>query len=235
MAVVERLTTQSDSPRPPDADLLFKEAKQRERRRRLLWLGAAVIVSACVAALIVGLTRGSVPSKHPSVRPARTHKLTPIGSTALPCSDSMLNASIPSVDVAGTVIAFYLTLSDPGRVACSLPQYPRRIALTGRANRVLPIDFSRGQSVAGQPLQNLAPKSQDTAYSIVSWTNWCGGPESVTGLRVWLRTGGASLMVHFQKPVLRQTPGCDSDNPSKWTIHDSGIMASNFVRFVSDG
>ena len=157
-------------------------------------------------------------------------------ASSLPCSDSMLNASIPNVDVAGTVIAFYLTLSDPGRVACSLSQYPLRIALTGRANRVLPIDFSRGQSVAGgQPLQNLAPKSQDTAFSIVSWNNWCGEPESVTGLRVWLRTGGASLMVHFQKPVLRETPGCDSDNPSKWTIHDSEIMASNFVRFVSDG
>jgi hypothetical protein len=156
-------------------------------------------------------------------------------ASSLPCSDSMLNASIPSVDVAGTVIAFYLTLSDPGRVACSLSQYPRRIALTGRANRVLPIDFSRGQSVAGgQPLRNLAPKSQDTAFSIVSWNNWCGGPESVTGLRVWLRTGGVSLMVHFQKPVLRETPGCDSDNPSKWTLHDSGIMASNFVRFVRD-
>jgi hypothetical protein len=116
----------------------------------------------------------------------------------------MVNASIPSIDVAGAEIAFYLTLSDSGRVACSLPQYPRRIALTGRANRVLPIDFSLGQSVAGgQRLQNLGPKSQDTAFSIVSWNNWCGGPKSVTGLRVWLRAGGASLEVHFHKPVLR--------------------------------
>ena len=84
MAVVQSLPSPSGTPGQPgptDADLLFKEAKQRERRRRLLWLGAAVIVSACVAALIVGLTRGSVPSKHPSVRPARTHKLTPVGST----------------------------------------------------------------------------------------------------------------------------------------------------------
>ena len=69
------------SPSPPDADLLFREAKQRERRRRLLWLGAVVIVSVCVAALIVGLTRGGVPSKHPSVRPSRTHKITPAGPT----------------------------------------------------------------------------------------------------------------------------------------------------------
>jgi hypothetical protein len=34
------------SPSPPDADLLFREAKRRERRRRLLWLGVAVIVVA---------------------------------------------------------------------------------------------------------------------------------------------------------------------------------------------
>jgi len=37
---------------PTDADLLFREAKQRERRRRLAWLGAVVIVAGVVAAII---------------------------------------------------------------------------------------------------------------------------------------------------------------------------------------
>jgi sugar lactone lactonase YvrE len=84
MAVVQNRPTtagtgQSD---PADADMLFKEAKRRERRRRFLWLGVAFIVSACVVVLIVGLTREGVPSKHPYVRPARIQKVTPIGTTA---------------------------------------------------------------------------------------------------------------------------------------------------------
>jgi len=54
MAVVQRPTPTSGvsaEPDPTDADLLFREAKQRERRRRLLWLGTAVIVVALAGLL----------------------------------------------------------------------------------------------------------------------------------------------------------------------------------------
>jgi hypothetical protein len=40
------------APAPTDADLLFKEAKRRERRRRLAWIGGAVLV---LAAGVFGL------------------------------------------------------------------------------------------------------------------------------------------------------------------------------------
>jgi hypothetical protein len=42
----------SSQPGPIDADLLFREAKQRERRRRLAWLGAGVIVVGGAVALV---------------------------------------------------------------------------------------------------------------------------------------------------------------------------------------
>ena len=50
------------SPSPPDADLLFKEAKQRERKRRLLWLGVTVVALGTAAG---GYLTASSPSPHP--------------------------------------------------------------------------------------------------------------------------------------------------------------------------
>ncbi len=56
MAVVQSPSHGSEisaEPDPAEADLLFKEAKQRERRRRVTWLGVAVIVVGSVAAIVV--------------------------------------------------------------------------------------------------------------------------------------------------------------------------------------
>jgi hypothetical protein len=60
-----------------DHELVIREARRRQRRR---WLVIAVVIlAACLAAAIVGLSgRGATP-KRPSARPARTHKVTPIG------------------------------------------------------------------------------------------------------------------------------------------------------------
>ena len=55
MAVVQRppsTSGTSNQPDPTDADLLFRQAKQRERRRRLVWLGLVVIVVGTVAAVV---------------------------------------------------------------------------------------------------------------------------------------------------------------------------------------
>ena len=63
-----------------DHELVIREARRRQRQR---WLVIAVVLVAAVslAAAIVGLTgRGATP-KHPSARPARTHKVTPVGPT----------------------------------------------------------------------------------------------------------------------------------------------------------
>jgi len=62
-----------------DHELVIREARRRQRRRVLVIAG--VIVVLCLVAAIVGLTgRGATP-RHPSARPARTHKLTPVGPT----------------------------------------------------------------------------------------------------------------------------------------------------------
>jgi len=62
-----------------DHEAVVREARQRQRRR---WLVIAIVVLvACIAAAIVGLSgRGATP-KLPSARAPRTHKVTPVQPT----------------------------------------------------------------------------------------------------------------------------------------------------------
>ena len=68
---------------PPNADLLFKEAKQRERRRRLAWFGVVAIVVGGVVASVAAISSPSKPSAPPaSVSLSNRPKATglPLGS-----------------------------------------------------------------------------------------------------------------------------------------------------------
>jgi hypothetical protein len=73
-------TALKEAPDLVGPELVVREARRRQRRR---WLVIAVVIvaSACVAAAIVGLTGGRVTSRHPSLRPARIHKVPPVGPT----------------------------------------------------------------------------------------------------------------------------------------------------------
>jgi len=82
----------SAEPDPADADLLFKEAKQRERRRRLTWLGVAVIVVGAVSAIVVATSSG------PTAPPRHVKVATP----SAPKSPSPLpTGSIDALKIAG--------------------------------------------------------------------------------------------------------------------------------------
>jgi hypothetical protein len=68
---------------PPNADLLFKEAKQRERRRRLAWFGVVAIVVGGVVASVAAISSPSKASAPPaSVSLSNRPKATglPLGS-----------------------------------------------------------------------------------------------------------------------------------------------------------
>lgn len=95
MAVVQKgppiVKGTSGPPDPTNADLLFKEAKQRERRRRLAWLGTVVIVVGGVVAVVAANSSVPKPSPyHPKVSASSTPK-----STSLP------TGSIVSLKLAG--------------------------------------------------------------------------------------------------------------------------------------
>lgn len=68
---------------PTNPDLLFKEAKQRERRRRLAWLGVVVILVGGVVATVAAISSRPRPSSPPAkVSSSKTPKSTslPVGS-----------------------------------------------------------------------------------------------------------------------------------------------------------
>jgi hypothetical protein len=71
MVVVQRPSPTSRipaEPDPADADLLFREAKQRERRRRLAWLGVALIVAGATAAIVAATSSApKAPHHHAKV------------------------------------------------------------------------------------------------------------------------------------------------------------------------
>ncbi len=96
------------TPGPPGADLLFKEAKRRERRRRLLWSGVAVIALAGVVLIVVAISSALKPSPPPAKAPnSNTPKSTsfPLGSLV-----SLKRAGPLAVGAAGS-----LYVSDPTR------------------------------------------------------------------------------------------------------------------------
>jgi len=97
----------SGAPDPTDADLLFKEAKQRERRRRLAWLMVVIVICGVVAA--VAATRS--PSK-PS--PHRAN----VSSSSRPLSTGVPFGSIVTLKSAGPLAVGptgALYVSDPTR------------------------------------------------------------------------------------------------------------------------
>jgi sugar lactone lactonase YvrE len=63
-----------------DHELVIREARRRQRRRRIV-IAVVVVTAACLATAIVGLAGRGAISKQPSARPARIHKVTPVGPT----------------------------------------------------------------------------------------------------------------------------------------------------------
>jgi hypothetical protein len=155
------------------------------------------------------------------------------GGVIATCSDSTLKASVPSGPMPeNTAVVYYVTLSNRGPAPCSLPKWPARVVLLGQNGDILPIASFHNQAVSGvRPLRVLAPRGRDSALAIVSWSNWCGGPELITGFQVRLRAGNVGNDAELPTSAAHLVPGCDSDNPTEWTVADSGVETSNFIEF----
>ncbi len=109
--VQDRPDTVQGTPCPPgptNADLLFKEARQRERRRRLAWVGVVVILVGAMVATVVAFSSRSKTSSHP----AR------VSSSARPRPTSASLGSIVPLKEAGPLAVGptgALYVSDPTR------------------------------------------------------------------------------------------------------------------------
>jgi hypothetical protein len=105
---------QSGQSGPTDADLLFREAKQRERRRRLAWLGAVVIVAGLVAVIIEATRPSPTSPPHSSTVESPASSKTSIESLTFP--GPFVPEQVVSAD--GTV----WVLGSNGPQSCSIEQ-----------------------------------------------------------------------------------------------------------------
>ncbi len=210
MAVVHRPpATNGTSGRtgPTEADLLFREARQRERRRRLAWLGVVVSVVGVVAA-IVATTRPSPTSPPHSSKSAASSRSKSIG--VLACVASELSASGSWQGATGSLLGD-LVFTNTGKEPCSLVGY-LRITLVDQRGQALPVQLRKGRPAAElHPLATpmlvaLGPGEPRAASVMLQWFNWCGPSPGRVSVIVALASGA-----HLS-PVAMGTGGSRCDD-----------------------
>jgi hypothetical protein len=105
-----------------EAEALIKEARQRQRRRWLVF--SAMIVVAATIVLSVVLTSGRTPSKSKSNIPPTKSSLPPVPAAVTPCVSSDLSASIGFVQGTAQHWFIPLTFTNVSHASCSVTGYP---------------------------------------------------------------------------------------------------------------
>ena len=154
-------------PRPPhDPELLIREARERQLRRRLLG-AAGVAVAAAVVLAVYALTIGDPAGGGPA--PARA------GQAAAPlCRSSQLAGSIFFQGATGTLRGG-VNLRNTSGAACSLPDTRpgARISWDGRWLPTREVALATPAPPVMSPTRVLGAGERATVY----WQWWsCGGP-----------------------------------------------------------
>lgn len=185
-------------PTPPAQDeleLLIKEARERQLRRRLL--GAAGVA----AAAAIGL------SIHALLAAGGTAGGSSAGSAAAPlCRASQLSSRAGLNGAAGTLDGTVILRNTSGS-ACSFPAGRPDVAVLWRS-RVLPTRETRLPESRVRPLLVLAPH---TAAAIdMDWANWCGKLSHGTPIDPTFRLAwAAGLRVDVPNGVSLPPPRCN--------------------------
>jgi hypothetical protein len=153
-------------PRPPSQDeleLLIKEARARQLRRRLL--GAAAV--AIAAALGLGIYALTVGGDRPGTTAASRPRGVPL------CRSSQLAMSIGGQGATQMVLGGAL-ITNTGGQACGLPTRRPVVRITWQGKPMqVPQPVPRpGEVQSGTPARVLAPGAK--ALISMRWGNWCG-------------------------------------------------------------
>jgi hypothetical protein len=188
-------------PKPPAQDereLLIREARERQLRRRLLGAAGVAIVAAVglgVHALAIGDGGRASPTGGSA------------GAGAPLCRASQLSASANGLNGGGFgTMDGPAILTNVGDSACSLPSGRPRVRILWRG-RILPTRET-SEASDGPPLRVLAAHSRATIS--LEWSNWCGKPSEGTVSRVrttFLLRFGGGLRVDAPGWVAT-VPGC---------------------------
>ena len=226
---------------PLGLDPLIAEAKQRARRRRLLWLLAAGVIAAGLLAFDLapastgGGTSGTVPwlPTRPNIGPANP-------PLAAPCTASQLRGALGMQGAAGS-LAGPIWLTNISHRACALVQQPR-LALVHATSawRIRAWPKAWGKPAPYDPLTPLrgslrALMPGRSAATFVIWSNWCGvgsrrngdsgKPPSAIAIAA---PGGGRLLLSKDFHGSLRAPACEAPAPSR-------IAVTKFTPYVPQG
>jgi hypothetical protein len=205
------------APRPPSHDeleALIKEARARQRRRRLLGTAGIAIGAAVALSAYAGLTGGG--ARNVGQPPAQGGRATgPL------CRVGQLSASA-GLQGATQSLAGGATIANTGTSSCSLPRLQPvvRISLNGETLRIRERPFPYRISPGRPVVRVLAPREQ--AVILMQWWNWCGKTGAAT---MTVRLGGG---LHLVAPQRLGEPTCIGAGPSPAsTLYVSQLLSSN--------
>jgi len=162
-------------PKPPsdELELLIKEARARQVRRRRLLGAASVAIAAALGLGVYALVGGFNRQLNSGTSP----------SGGVPhCRTSQISVSFPmliGVMSRGRIILFVMT--NKSGTPCSLPLHPPVARITWHGT-VLPTRQERGKGIvygSWEPLRVIRVlKPGGRAAISGEWRNWCGRPHS---------------------------------------------------------
>jgi hypothetical protein len=155
-------------PKPPAQDeleLLIREARERQLRRRLLGAAAVAIAAALGLGAYAIAIGGNFSEGQPRVQGGR-------GSVTF-CRSSQLAMSIGGQGATEMVLGGAL-ITNTGGAACALPAVRPVVRITwqGKPMQVRQPVPKPGEVQSGTPAHVLAPGAK--ALISMRWANWCG-------------------------------------------------------------
>jgi hypothetical protein len=162
-------------PKPPqdDPELLIEEARERQRRRRILGV-AGIAMAAALALGIYAVASGGSPGSRTGDSPHRS-------AGAPLCRSAQLSASADFRHQGGLPSIFGgVMISDTSSSICSLPRH-RPVVLLSAGGRQVPIKEHASPRLADR---NTVPLMWPGAFAevYVLWGNWCAKPASALTL-----------------------------------------------------
>jgi hypothetical protein len=196
-------------PAPDERELLIREARERQLRRRLLGAAGVAVAAAIGLSLYAFGTSGNSD---------RTSGGSPNTSPGAPlCRASQLSASANGLNGGG-----FGTMDGPAVVtnvsdtACSLPSGRPRIRMLWRG-RILPTRETKGAS-QGPALLVLAPHKRAAIF--LTWSNWCGKPTEGTVSRI-----RATFLLRFGGELRVDAPGWVATMPGCLSPRHGSVLA----------
>lgn len=160
-------------PKPPAEDaleLLIREARERQLRRRLIGAAGVAIAAGLGLSVYAFATVGNANI----VSPAGAGR-----ASAPLCRASQLSARAEMNGAAGTMDGG-ATLTNVSESACSLPGGRPSVRMVWRG-RIVPTQ-EIGEAAGDPPIRVLAAHSK--AVVAMDWSNWCGKPSGGTIFRI---------------------------------------------------